>query len=69
MSSHELIEKMKNKKGIKFELIKENDAEKYLTDINNFMRTASYRKNFLKNQAGKDAGKYIDLDFGYLIVS
>lgn len=67
MSSHELIEKMKNEKGIKFKLIKEGDAEKYLTDINNFMRTSSYRKNFPKNQAGKNAGKYIDLDFGYLI--
>lgn len=56
---------MKNK-GITFKYISEADAEKYLSNINNYMRTAAYRKNYQKHAKGIHSGKYIDLDFSYL---
>ena len=65
-SSHELIEMMRAEKGITFHLISEADAEAYLLNTNNYLRTASYRKNYQKYQRGPEAGKYIDLDFEYL---
>lgn len=65
-SSHELIEMMREQKGITFNLISEGDAEAYLLNTNNYLRTASYRKNYQKYQRGPKVGKYIDLDFEYL---
>ena len=37
-----------------------------LTNVNNYLRTASYRKNYQKYRNGIHKGKYIDLDFSYL---
>lgn len=61
----QLIAKMRSK-GITFNYISENDAATYLTDKNNYLRTAAYRKNYQKHQKGPNSGKYIDLDFSYL---
>lgn len=66
MTSKELVEKMKNEKGIKFEYMSEQDAVKYLSERNNYFRIASYRKNYDKHLSGVNIGKYIDLDFAYL---
>ena len=66
LTSHQLIEKMKKDKGIRFNITTERDAENYLLDINNYLRTAAYRKNYQKYQRGPDEGKYINLDFAYL---
>lgn len=66
LTSSQLVQKMKNEKGIKFSVVSEKEAEKYLFNVNNFLRTASYRKNFQKYQKGINKGKYIDLDFAYL---
>lgn len=66
-SAQELVCKMRDEKGIVFSLISEKEAEHYLSDINNFLRIASYRKNYEKNQAGKNKGKYRNLDFAYLV--
>lgn len=57
---------MKTEKGITFNKMSENRAEKYLFDINNYLRTASYRKNYQKYLNGQNKGKYIGLDFAYL---
>lgn len=57
---------MKIEKGITFHYISENVAEEYLCNINNYLRTASYRKNYQKYSNGKNKGKYISLDFAYL---
>lgn len=65
LTSLQLIQKMKGK-GISFSLVSEEEAEKYLFNVNNFLRTASYRKNFQKNQKGANKGKYSNLDFAYL---
>lgn len=64
-TSDQLISKMKNK-GINFKYITEENASIYLTDRNNYLRTAAYRKNYQKYLKGSNKGKYIDLDFSYL---
>lgn len=64
-SSHQLIVKMKEK-GITFKYLTDIEAEEYLLNINNYFRTASYRKNYNKHSKGTQAGQYIDLDFSYL---
>lgn len=65
-SSHALVYKMRDEKGIRFDLMNEEAAEKYLLDINNYLRTASYRVNYPKHSNGINQGKYINLDFEYL---
>ena len=66
LTSHQIVEMMKNEKGITFLNTSEEEAEKYLEDVNNYLRTASYRKNYQKYLNGNSKGKYIDLDFAYL---
>ena len=66
-SASDLVCKMRDEKGVTFSQITEKEAERYLSDINNFLRIASYRKNYEKNPAGKNKGKYLNLDFAYLV--
>lgn len=61
----EMVPYLKNK-NIKFELVSEYDAEKYLKENNNYYNVTAYKNNFPKYQCGQLAGKYIDLDFAYL---
>lgn len=65
-TASQLVAKMKNEKGILFEYTSEKDAEIYLSDVNNYLRTAAYRKNYQKYTKGNKRGKYIGLDFAYL---
>lgn len=54
-------------KNIKFNLISEEKAEKYLRDNNNYYNITSYKHNFEKYMVdGVFVNKYIDLDFAYL---
>lgn len=64
--SRQLITKMKIDKGIRFKYTSETEAMEYLADINNYLRTAAYRKNYQKYTNGINRGKYIHLDFAYL---
>ncbi len=66
LTSAQLIQKMKIDKGISFKFFSETQAQKYLFNENNYLRTASYRKNYQKYLNGQNKGKYINLDFGYL---
>lgn len=66
MTSEQLIAKMRDEKGITFKYTSEEKAKTYLTDINNYLRTAAYRQNYQKHTCGKNKGKYIKLDFAYL---
>lgn len=66
MTSKELVEKLRDEKGVSFQYVTEEKAEKYLAQVNNYFRTAAYRKNYQKYQKGVSKGKYIDLDFAYL---
>jgi len=65
-TASQLVTKMKNEKGIRFKYTSEETAEDYLSNINNYLRTAAYRKNYQKHTKGINKGKYIDLDFAYL---
>lgn len=66
LTSRQLVVKMRNEKGITFKYDSEDDAAEYLSDRNNYLRTACYRVSFLKYPAGVNAGKIINLDFAYL---
>lgn len=66
LSSAKLVEKLRDEKGVTFKYTSEQEAEKFLQDRNNYMRTAAYRKNFEKYNEGEHKGKYINLDFAYL---
>lgn len=66
MTSKALVDKLRDEKGVSFKYVTEDNAEKYLAKINNYLRTASYRKNYQKYLNGPSKGKYIDLDFAYL---
>ena len=66
LTADELIEHLHDK-GVKFNVINKNDAQKYLEDNNNYFKLVSYRKNFPKYENGENVGKYIDLDFKMLM--
>lgn len=66
MKITEMVPYLKTK-NIKFELISEEKAEKYLRDNNNYYNITSYKHNFEKYMVdGVFINKYIDLDFAYL---
>lgn len=47
MSSQQIVDMMRDDKGITFNYVSETDAVDYLTNVNNYMRTAAYRKNHI----------------------
>lgn len=61
-----LVHKMRDELGITFCYTSESEAKAYLTDVNNYMRVAAYRKNYQKAIRGANTGKYVHLDFAYL---
>ena len=65
LSTPQLIAHLKSK-GITFNYISEIEAVDFLENHNYFFKLYSYRKNYQKILAGKNAGKYIGLDFAYL---
>lgn len=66
-SAVDLVAMLRDEKGVAFNLIDEETAAEYLCSHNNYLRTAAYRKNYEKHAFGPDSGKYISLDFAYLI--
>lgn len=66
LTSHQLVKKMEIEKGIQFKYTSEAEAENYLSNINNYLRTAAYRKIFNIIETDPNIGKYIHLDFAYL---
>lgn len=66
MTSKALVNKLRDEKGVSFKYVTEEKAEKYFIQVNNYLRTVAYRKNYQKYQNGVSKGKYIDLDFSYL---
>ena len=62
----DLVKMLRDEKGVAFTIITEAQAEAYLSGRNNYLRTASYRKNYPKHTFGPQEGKYIHLDFAYL---
>jgi len=66
-SPAELVVMLRDEKGITFKYMDTVEAEAHLRDRNNYLRTASYRKNYDKHTTGANEGKYIQLDFAYLV--
>lgn len=55
------------KKGISFDLYPKEAAQQYLTDNNYYYKLTAFRKNFRKHPGGINEGKYVHLDFAYLV--
>lgn len=66
LNTDELIQHMKNR-GIRFDITNEESAKEFLTNNNYYMKLAAYRTNYEKRTEGSDVGKYINLDFAYLL--
>jgi len=66
LTSRQLVDKLRDEKGVTFKIVSEAEAELYFLDRNNYLRTAAYRKNYEKFGNGENLGKYKNLDFAYL---
>lgn len=66
LSPKQQVEHLKSK-GVKFNLLSENEAESYLTKNNNYFRLRSYRTGFSKVEEGTRVGQYANLDFKMLV--
>lgn len=64
-SVDEQIEHMKSK-GIKFNIVNEAEASKYLCDNTYYFKIKSYAKMFERYRLGDKKGQYVDLEFAYL---
>ena len=62
----EQIKYMRDKQGIAFNIVTEEEATHFLREHNYFYKLKSYAKNYAKNTAGDDEGKYSNLEFAYL---
>ncbi|WP_353892918.1 Abi family protein [Proteinivorax hydrogeniformans] len=61
------IEHMKNINGIKFNIIDEEEAKQFLRENTYYFKIKSYAKNYEKYKGGENAGKYVNLEFAYLV--
>lgn len=66
LTPEEQVDKMKSR-GVKFEIMNEEEARDYLQFNNTYFRLRSYRTNFSKHSRGENAGKYENLDFVMLV--
>lgn len=60
------VEHLKQK-GVLFNIMDEEAAKEYLTQNNNYFKLTAYRKNYGKHPDGENKGKYINLEFAYLV--
>lgn len=60
------IEHLKEK-GVLFNIMDEATAKEYLAQHNNYFKLTAYRKNYDKHPDGENKGKYIKLEFAYLV--
>lgn len=66
ISVNEQIAHLKNN-GVTFNIMNTEEAKEYLLHNNNYFKLTAYRKNYDKHPDGENAGKYIRLDFAYLV--
>ena len=62
----EQIQYMKERQGIRFSIISEEEAEHFLKEHTYFFKLKSFARNYAKNTSGPNAGKYSNLEFAYL---
>lgn len=66
LSINEQINHMKYEKGIKFNIVNEIEAKKFLEDNTYYFKIKSYAKNYDKYMNGHNKNKYVNLEFAYL---
>lgn len=66
LSLDEQIQHLKCK-GILFNIMDEGSAKQYLKYNNNYYKLTSFRKNYDRHPGGENKGKYIRLEFTYLV--
>lgn len=64
-TTSQLIKQLESK-GVKFQIMSIDEADDFLQNRNNYMRLASYRKNY-ETSRGINQDKYINLEFAYLV--
>lgn len=60
------IKHMRDVKGIKFNIIDEDQAAEFLSTHNYYFKLKAFAKNYNKCSGGDNKGKYYDLEFAYL---
>lgn len=60
------IAHMRDVKGIKFNVVNEEQAAQFLSTNNYYFKIKAFAKNYSKYSSGENAGKYFNLDFAYL---
>lgn len=66
LTAKQQVEHLKSR-GVRFELCSEGDAVEYLSDANNYLRAAAYRKLYFRQVDGDNPGDYVNLDFEDLV--
>ena len=61
-TAEELVQMLHDEKGIQFHLISEEQAVECFSQRNNYLRTASYRKNHPKHIAGPNESVILALE-------
>lgn len=61
-TAEELVQMLHDEKGIQFHLISEDQAVECFSQRNNYLRTASYRKNYPKHIAGPNESVILVLE-------
>lgn len=57
---------MRDVKGIKFNIVNEDQAAQFLSTNNYYFKLKAFAKNYSKYKSGDNQGKYFDLEFAYL---
>ena len=66
LSIHEQIKDM-NDAGIKFDIMSESEAKRFIENDSYYFRIKAYAKNYEKYSDTLKKGQYINLDFAYLV--
>lgn len=67
LTVEEQVEYMRDKSGIRFNIMNEDDAKLFLKNNNYYFKIKSYAKNYEKYLVGENVGKYVNLEFEYLV--
>ena len=62
----EQIKYMRDVKGIKFNIVDEEQADRFLHESNYYFKIKAFEKNYSKYAHGENIGKYDRLEFAYL---
>ena len=57
---------MRDVKGIKFNIVDENQAADFLSSHNYYFKVKAFAKNYSVYVKGENQGKYVDLEFAYI---